>query len=248
MKKIRYIGLAAMIGASFPGGLFADTFNPLDEFKANIADGLVKPFAADLGGLIGGADFSSGRTVGFPGFDIGAVGMTQTRPGRDNLLFKNDKIKAFGLGMLQGSVALPFMDTDVVLRGVSYSNFSIIGGGLRHSLFRSGTLTKFLPDVSVSAFIDSVNFKYFTGRHLSADLAASFDLPFIKPFIGAGYDRTKVEIKGVSAALDGMDAITSRPRYTAGARIVPFPFLYVFGAYTVLHERHGFNFGAGAKF
>jgi hypothetical protein len=248
MKRIGSICLAAMLAASFPGGLFADTFDPLDNFKENIADSLVKPFAADLGGLIGGADFSSGRTIGFPGFDIGAVGMTQTRPGRDNVLLRTGKVKAFGLGMLQGSVALPFLDTDVVLRGVSYSNFSVIGGGLRRSIFRSGTLTKFIPDVSVSAFFDAVNFKYFTGRHLSADLAASFDLPFIKPFVGMGYDRTRVEIKGVSAALDGMDAITSRPRYTAGARIVPFPFLYVFGAYTVLHERHGFNFGAGARF
>jgi hypothetical protein len=152
------------------------------------------------------------------------------------------------MGLLQGSAALPLIGADVVLRGVNYSGFSVVGGGLRYPIFRSGTLTKFIPDVSVSVFYDAVKFRYFTGRHMSADLAASFDLPFIQPFAGIGYDRTRVEITGISAAFDGMDAIVARPRYTAGARLTPFPFLYVFGAYTLLHDRHGVNFGAGARF
>ena len=249
MKKlIGYIGLAAILAMCSSSRGWADTFDPLDAFKTNLADGFLKPFAADLGGLIGGADFSSGRTVGFPGFDVGAVGMIQAKPDKDNLILKNAKVKAFGLGLLQGSVALPFLGADLAVRGVNYSNLSIIGGGIRYPLFRSGTLTKFIPDVSVSAFYDAVDFKYFTGRHLSADVAASFDLPFIKPFAGIGYDRTRVEITGVSADFNGMDAIVAKPRYTVGARIVPFPFLYVFGAYTLLHSQHGFNFGAGARF
>jgi len=248
MKKFKIAVLAAMLATSLSAGAQAETFGPLDEFKANLSEGLIKPFAADLGGLIGGADFSSGRTLGFPGFDVGAVGMVQAKPGKDNLILRNAKVKTFGLGLLQGSVALPFLGADLAVRGVNYSNISIIGGGVRCPIFRSGTLTAFIPDVSVSAFYDAVDFDYFTARHLSADLTASFDLPFIKPFAGVGYDRTKVAIKGVSAEFDGMDAIVAKPRYTAGARIVPFPFLYVFGAYTLLHGQHGFNFGAGAKF
>ncbi len=248
MKKFKIAGLAAMLAALLSAGVRADTFDPLDKFKTNLADGLVKPFAADLGGLIGGADFSSGRTVGFPGFDVGAVGMVQAKPDKDNGILRAAKVKAFGLGMLQGSIGLPLLGADVVVRGVKYSNISIIGGGLRYPILRSGTLTKFIPDVSVSAFYDAVKFDYFTTRHLSADLAASLDLPFIKPFAGIGYDRTRVEIKGVSAEFNGMDAIVTKPRYTAGVRLVPFPFLYVFGAYTLLHGQHGINFGAGAKF
>ena len=248
MKKFEIAGLAVMLAVLLSAGVRAETFDPLDKFKTNLADGVLKPFAADLGGLIGGADFSSGRTAGFPGFDVGAVGMIQAKPDKNNVILNAANVKAFGLGMLQGSVGLPLLGTDLVVRGVTYSNISIIGGGLRCPIFRSGTLTKFIPDVSVSAFYDAVEFDYFTGRHLSADLAASFDLPFIKPFAGIGYDRTRVEIKGVSAVFDGVDAIVSKPRYTAGARLVPFPFLYVFGAYTLLHGRHGFNFGAGARF
>ena len=248
MKKFKIAGLAALLAVVLSAGLRADTFDPLDKFRANLADGVVKPFAADLGGLIGGADFSSGRTVGFPGFDVGAVGMVQAKPDKDNVILRAAKVKAFGLGLLQGSVGLPFVGADLVVRGVNYSNISIVGGGVRVPIFRSGTLTKFMPDVSVSAFYDAVKFDYFTARHLSADLAASLDLPFIKPFAGVGYDRTKVEIKGVSAEFNGVDAIVSKPRYTAGVRIVPFPFLYVFGAYTLLHDQHGINFGAGARF
>ena len=101
MKKIQHIVFATIAMSFFFGDLYAETFGPLDDFKVNVADSLVKPFAADLGGLIGGADFSSGRTLGFPGLDIGAVGMVQNRPGRDNLILRNAKVKEFGLGMLQ---------------------------------------------------------------------------------------------------------------------------------------------------
>ena len=63
-----------------------------------------------------------------------------------------------------------------------------------------------------------------------------------------GIDRTKLEIKNVSALLDGTDASISKPRYTFGVRRSPLPLLYVYGAYNILHGETGYSLGAGAKF
>lgn len=249
MKKISMMAVfAVLMTAVLNGGVRAATF---DDFKTEIqAAGrtALKPFVTDVGGLIGGADFSTGKTAGFPGFDVGFTGMVQSKPGSGNVILKNADVNAFGIGLLQASAGLPVVGADVVLRGITYSDFSLVGGGVRYPLLKSGTLAVFIPDVSVSAFYDSIDYKYFTGRHMSMNAAASFNLPVIKPYAGIGYDNTKMKIKGVNAALNGVDASVSKPRFTLGARVVPFPFLYVFGAYTSLHGVNGYNFGFGASF
>jgi hypothetical protein len=135
-----------------------------------------------------------------------------------------------------------------MVRGVGYSGFSIVGGGLRYGLLKSGTLTKFIPDVSVSAYYDVISYDYFKGSHMSLDASASFDIPVIKPYVGVGIDRTKLEIKNVSTLLNGTDASISKPRYTVGVRLSPLPLLYVYGAYNILHGQTGYSIGAGAKF
>ncbi len=221
---------------------------PFTHFKDISSSSELKPFAADLGGLIGANDFSSGRSIGFPGFDVGVDVAVQAKPSADNRILRNAKVNAFGLPMAHVGVALPLVDADLVARGVSYSGFSILGGGLRVQVLKSGTVTKFIPDVSVSAYYDVIDFKYFKGTHMSMDAAASFDIPFIKPYIGVGLDKTKVEVKNVSAALNGKSGTISKPRYTLGVRFSPVPLLYVYGAYNILHGQTGYSLGAGLKF
>ncbi|OIO01232.1 MAG: hypothetical protein AUJ51_08660 [Elusimicrobia bacterium CG1_02_56_21] len=225
--------------------------DPFEDFKLQIqaqGEALLKPFAEDLGGIIGANDFNSGRAIGFPGFEAGLAATLQSKPGTNNRILRDADVKTFGAAMLHAGAALPFIGADVMARGVGYSGFSIIGGGLRYPLLKSGTLTKFIPDVSVSAYYDVINYDYFKGSHMSLDAAASFDIPVIKPFVGVGIDRTKLEIKNVNAALNGISGTISKPRYTLGIRLSPMPFLYVYGAYNILHGQTGYSMGAGAKF
>ncbi|HBB68161.1 MAG: hypothetical protein A2X28_02465 [Elusimicrobia bacterium GWA2_56_46] len=235
--------LAAVLMAE--GAAMAD---PFSDFKKYAAESYLKPFAKDFGGLIGGADFHTGRTAGFPGFDVGIAGVVQSKPSSANTILKTAGVDAFGLALLQGSVGLPVVDADLTVRGVTYSDLTIVGGGLRYGLLKSGTLTKFIPDVSVSVFYDAINYTYFKGSHMSVDAAASLDIPVVKPFAGIGYDRTKLEVKGVGAALDGTTAAVSAPRYTLGLKLVPFPLTYVFAAYSILHGQAGYQAGLGIKF
>ena len=226
-------------------GVKADAF---EDFKQYAADAYIKPFAADLGGLIGGTDFNSGRALGFPGIEAGLAASIQSKPSAENRILRDAKVDAFGLPMLHAGAALPFVGADVMVRGFSYSGFSVIGGGLRYPLLKSGALTKFIPDVSVSAYYDVIRQDYFKGSHMSLDAAASFDIPVIKPFVGVGLDRTRVEIRNVSAALNGVSGTISKPRYTVGVRLSPLPLLYVYGAYNILHGQTGYTLGAGLKF
>ncbi len=225
--------------------------DPFSDFKKITTDAYIKPFAADLGGLIGANDFNSGRSIGFPGFEAGIDAAIQAKPSSDNRILRDAKVNAFGLPMAHAGAALPLVGADVMVRGVGYSGFSIIGGGLRVPVLKSGTLTKFIPDVSVSAYYDVINYDYFKGTHLSLDAAASFDIPVIKPYVGVGLDRTRLEVKGLSgasAALNGTAGTISKPRYTIGVRLSPMPLLYVYGAYNILHGQTGYSVGAGLKF
>ncbi len=245
MKRFIRFALAVLIsGFMFNGVAMA---GPFSNFKT-VQDGYIKPFAKDFGGLIGGSDFSSGRAVGFPGFDVGFSAVVQTKPSDSNRILRNARVNAFGLPLLQASVGLPIVGADIALRGMSYASLSVIGGGLRYPLLKSGTLTKFIPDVAVSAFYDAINYTYFKGSHMSFDVSASLDIPVIKPFAGIGYDRTKIEVTGVSAALNGTSATATGTRCTVGLKVTPFPLTYVFGAYSILHGVAGYQAGLGVKF
>ena len=245
MKKILKIALFSFLTV----GLFAGMAkaNPFSNFKTYASTTLLKPFVEDFGGLLGGADFNTGRTLGFPGFDAGLAFSVQAKPDPTNLILKNAKVGAFGLPLAQVSAGLPLVGADLTLRGVSYSGLSIVGGGVRYPVFKSGTLTKFIPDISVAVFYDTIDYTYFKGSHMSFDVSASLNIPIIKPFAGIGLDRTKLEVKNISG-LNGVDASISKPRYTVGVKISPMPLIYVYGAYSSLHGQGGYQAGLGARF
>ncbi|MCX5786226.1 MAG: hypothetical protein NTX59_11115 [Elusimicrobia bacterium] len=249
MKNILKIALFSVLTV----GLFAGMAkaDPFSDFKKQVqlqGTALLKPFAEDFGGLLGGADFTTGRSLGFPGFDAGVAVTMQSKPNSKDLLLKNAKVNAFGVPLAQISAGLPLIGANIAVRGITVSGLSIMGGGLRYPVFKSGTLTKFIPDVSVSAFYDTIDYKYFKGSHMSFDVSASLNIPIIKPFVGLGLDHTSLEVKGVPG-FNGVTAKTSfKPRYTAGIKFSPMPLLYVYGAYSSLHGNSGYQAGLGARF
>lgn len=245
-KKSAVALLSAVLGLAFAGDACA--LNMFKEFGSRLTSDSMKPFARDLGGLIGAADFHSASVTGFPGFDIGVVGSFQAKPDKDNTILRDAGVGAFGLPIIQAEVGLP-KDFGLVVRSMPISDGApILGAGLRYGIFKH-TVAKMLPDLTFSAFYDALNNDYMKFRHYSFDLTAGFDLPVVKPYAGIGFDESKLETKvngvGVSA---GEDTKSSEFRFMAGVSATPFPLGYVNAGLSVSHGQLGFQGGLGVRF
>ncbi|MBI4055078.1 MAG: hypothetical protein HY402_02975 [Elusimicrobia bacterium] len=223
----------------------ADQFN---DFKATIEKRLIKPFARDLGGVLGAGTFHSGRSLGFPGFDVGLHGSFQFKPDPENEVLRKTGADIFGIPWIQAEIGLPFR-VDAIVHGISAADVVIAGGGLRYGLWRS-QLLRFAPQVSVSAFADAVTHDFFSATHVAGNLVASAGLFFVEPYVGVGVDRTRVEVKSSDkdSTLSGVDETAVSPRVTVGLNLKPFPFVYLHGAYLWLHGQNGAQAGLGLRF
>ena len=222
--------------------------NPFSGFEQNAATTLLKPFALDLGGLLGASVVDTGRTYGMPGFWVGGDAALQTRPDRNDQILRDANVHSFALPMVQAGAGLPF-GTDVMLHGVGAYGVTIYGGGLRKSLYRTGLVDTFLPNVAVSAFGDKVNAGAFSASHGAANATATWDLPLIKPFVEAGYDLTKVSVSASrTPGLVGTTATANGTRFAGGVDLTPFPFFDLRLALLDLHGITGVQLGLGVDF
>ncbi len=244
MRKV-FLFLFALLPLCSPLRSWAGPFN---QFSSLIQAQALKPFALDIGGVLGGAEFDPTAPDGFPGFSLGLVGVAQTAPNSNDIVLKNSGAGAFGLPMVQGTLGLPF-HLDVVAHGFSYDGATVLGGGLRYGLFTPSRLLLFLPTVEVSAMGDVINDSAFSMTHLSGDLSAIWRLPIIQPFIGAGFDDTRATINTAQiAGLDGLAATATGSRLAAGIDITPFPFVDLRGAYMIFHGISGYELNVGVGF
>lgn len=222
--------------------------NPFSGFEQNAASNLLKPFALDLGGMLGASVVDTGRTYGFPGFWVGGDAVLQTRPNSNDLILRDSGVHSFALPMVQAGVGLPF-GLDLIVHGVGAYGVNIYGGGLRKSLYRTGLIDSFLPNVSVSAFGDKVDAGPFNAAHGAFNADASWNLPLIKPFIEAGYDLTKVTVGAAQApGLAGTSATANGTRLAAGVDLTPFPLLDLRLAVLELHGIPAGQLGLGVTF
>ena len=240
----RLVLAAAVLCA--PALAFAGT--TLGDFASNVGPTLIKPFALDLGGLLGAATVDSGRTYGCPGFWVGGDGALQARPDSNDQILRYANVRSFALPLVQAGVGLPYQ-TDVVLHGMGAYGVAVFGGGVRKSLYRTSLVSTFLPNLSVSAFGDKVNAGAFNASHGALNAIATWDLPIVKPFVEAGYDFTKVVVGAAQArGLAGVSATANGGRLAGGVDLTPLPLLDLRLALLDLHGIIGGQLGLGVKF
>jgi hypothetical protein len=220
--------------------------NPYDDF-AIATNGDIKGFARDMGGLIGVSDFHSADLPSLGGFDIGAGAAVQSKPDSSDGALTKAGVKAFGLPLARVEAGLPF-GASVFLRGVGYDGNQLLGGGARYQLYKSGLLIA-IPNVAVTAGYDSLSQDVFKLTHMGASVQASWDIPIVHPFIGVGYDSTKVTIKeNVVPSLVGDNDTGTGTRETVGVSLTLIPFTYIYGAYSLMHGVSSGEAGLGIKF
>lgn len=226
----------------------ASNTNPFSNFANTAAPQYLKPFARDLGGILGAATVDTGRTYGFPGFWVGADVAVQAKPDRDDQILRGANVHAFGLPMIQAGVGLPF-GVDLIAHGVGAYGATIFGGGVRKSLYRTDMVDFFLPNVSVSAFGDKVNAGAFNASHGAFNATAMWNLPIVKPFVEAGYDVTRVKVSASSIpGFAGTSATANGSRFAGGVDLTPLPFFDLRLAALDMHGIFGGQLGLGVTF
>lgn len=271
-----YFGWASGPGGDFDAGVEAAAFDiaqwsPMNRFMAIVFallclasslaradqyggfatyadEGALKPFARDLGGVLGSATFISGRSLGFTGLDAGVRYGGQFYPSRDNRILRHQGVRLFGLPWLQGEVGFP-KGISAFIRGISYQGLTINGGGLRSRLYSVSDMP-WSPQVLVSAVGHLVVHQDFFASHVGANLVCSAGTPVVAPYAGAGFDRMRLTVRqsNLDPTLNGRSVSTLESRFTAGVRLTPYQFTYLNFAYNLVHGRSGAESGFGVRF
>lgn len=205
----------------------------------------LKPFARDLGGLLGSGSNQTARALGFAGFDIGVKGVMQFEPDKKNTILK--KNNPFGLGLIQAEIGMPYR-IDGFIRAGAYEGLAVAGGGLRYGI-RKVSDAPYYVQVMFIAMGDLAAHKYFYATHFNSSLMFSVNDPYVTPYFGIGFDNTKLtaQAENTDTSLIGKTVTVFEPRYTFGLR-TKFNLGYLAGGVTYTHGRTLVNAGAGLRF
>lgn len=193
-----------------------------DDFSANVSEQNVRAFAKDLGGLIGSGTYTTGRVLGWGGFQIGPRGtmLFKMSKGKNDTthtaLGERDKVGAVYYPWLQADIGMPFR-LDGFIRAGSYDGMTIAGGGLRWGITSpSEMLGSFQPMLVVSAH--SASARDFSASHYNASLVLSMKFKYFVPYIGGGVDYTTLHVNQADFApsLVGDKEYVTTARATVG--------------------------------
>ena len=223
LKKIL---IAVGVGLLAANGVWASSH--WDDFGAHVTENNVRAFTKDLGGLIGAGTYTTGRILGWGGFQIGpragmvfkmskGQGATGAERNQTALGDRNDVGAVFS-PWLQADIGMPFR-LDGFIRASSYQGLTIAGGGLRWGITRpSEVLGSLQPMLVVAAH--SASAQDFSATHYNASLVLSAKFKYFVPYIGGGVDYTTLNIgNGIgaqAAAIRGTHERAATARATAG--------------------------------
>lgn len=221
MKKLTIVLLLFL--CCMPG---VQAHNIWDDFSTHVTEKNVRPFAKDLGGLIGSGTYTTGRVLGWGGFQIGPRGSMIFKMSEANGETHADKQKtALGDRDHVGSVFYPWLQADIGLpfridgfiRASSYQGMTIAGGGIRWGITQPNEMLGSLQPMLVVA-AHSASARDFSASHYNASLVISMKIKYFVPYIGGGVDYTTLHIHDavLSPALEGANEYAATARGTVG--------------------------------
>jgi hypothetical protein len=248
MSKFR-LAFVSLVLFGLASGVRADVIS--DHFQANMAQEPLDAFAKDMGALVGGGSFHDGRALGFPvGFDVGVHVPVVGLQDKDAILRGAGDSK-FPAVWGQAEVGLPF-NFNVIARGGKVLDANMLGGGLRYGILKPSVPG--IPSLSIEGLYGRLTHDFFDGDVYTANAVLSFDVPFIRPYVGGGYDYTK--IKPTSRAFNGVPASVPRNlegtsngyRAEVGINLSVIPFTYIDLGLGLANGKSLYHAGLGAHF
>jgi len=221
--------------------------DPYTHFAQNItADGM-KPFAKDLGAILGSGLYTSGRSLGFSGFDLGVRGAAVFSPSRGNVVVEKSGTDTAWMPWVQGEIGMPFR-LDGFVRAYSNNGLTMAGGGLRWGITELNTKPYAFQSMIVVAG-HAASHQSFSAVHVSANLVSSLNGVWYVPYIGVGVDRTKLTVTEADAQeIDGSVVSTTQPRGVLGITFRPWQFMYFGVAGNFLSGQTAFSSDMGVRF
>ncbi|HVA65349.1 MAG TPA: hypothetical protein VNK24_00300 [Elusimicrobiota bacterium] len=240
-KRLALLAAAALFFPALAGATeFGGFYN-----SASQAD--LKPFARDLGGLLGSDTFHTGRVLGFSGFDMGGHIAMQFLPDKDDAVMRANGAHPVVLPWAQAEVGLP-LKIDGFVRGTNLDGMTAVGGGLRYGLLRVSDVP-WKPQLLAIIVGNAATAQWFTADHVGASLVGSMGNQTYTPYLGIGLDRTRVTVTEATANVaSGTSALALESRFTAGIQYRPWTFLYADAAYVFMHGQSGAEAGLGMRF
>lgn len=242
MKKRSIAVLFLMCGFNFL--LFAKQFDGVKNFATQSS---LKPFARDIGGLVGSGVYNTARSLGFKGFDVSFRTAVQFKPSEGNTIMIDDGVDTFYMPWIQYEMGM-FLRFDAFVRGFSHNGLTVSGGGLRWGITKISDVAYAFQLMLVGVGHAMVH-ENFSATHLGLGFAVSWKIPRIMPYLGIGLDRTRLTVKQAPVPeLIGKTVTVTEPRYTAGINMRLARLLYAGIAFNLLHLEPAFEASIGVRF
>lgn len=196
--------------------------NPLDKFNTIMnlvsqsqAKKYMEHLSKDMGKVMTSGGYGVSASLGFANIDLG-IKLNTTNV--SNEIMRAEGTSQLYTPIINAAVGL-VGGLDVIGKYGYFYNSNLFGLGLRYNIYESSVM--FIPSITVQGMysilnIDS-NSNKVNNNNMAFGAVATFPIPFVTPYIGAGWDKTKTEAK--SSIYEGMSAETDKVTYGFGVAV-----------------------------
>ncbi|MBQ3835355.1 MAG: hypothetical protein II816_07580 [Elusimicrobia bacterium] len=207
MKKVLFFVAAICLVSS---AAFAGPFDKFNDKMNSASDSLAKHYLNNLA-----SDMSAVMTGGNYGVSIGLGTLRFSASAKinavnvDNEIMRADGTSTLVVPMINAALGLPYDFELLAKYGYLYGT-NIYGAGLRYNVYDSDVI--FIPSVTVQGVYTMANVRSGSNKldanNLALGAIATFPVPYVTPYVGLGWDRTKVKDKssiheGMTGSADG---------------------------------------------
>lgn len=191
---------------------FAMAISSFSGFRDNVSAENLPYFSKDLAAMLGASSYSTGRILGWGGFQLSMHGVYVPRLNKkDTALGPRDDNKNLFMPLIQGEIGLPFR-LDGFIRAISYDGLTLAGGGLKWGITRPRDEDYTFQAMLVTLAQAGV-YRDFSVSHYSGNLVVAFKTPYVTPYVGAGVDYMVLTVESAADA-----SLLDKKSYSTTAR------------------------------